>query len=48
MPVTHLPGSQLGSRLMAGQLKSHAIERVFGGVLLGVAGLIIVKDVMLS
>jgi len=43
-----LLGSQLGSRLMAGRMKSRAVKRVFGGVLLGVAGLIIVKDVVLG
>jgi uncharacterized membrane protein YfcA len=43
-----LLGSQLGSRLMAGRIKSQAIKHVFGVVLLGVAALIIVKDVMLA
>jgi uncharacterized membrane protein YfcA len=41
-------GSQLGSRLMAGKMKSRAIKQVFGWVLLGVAALIIIKDVILS
>ncbi len=43
-----LLGSQLGSRLMAGRLKSHSIKLVFGWVLLGVAALIIIKDVILN
>ena len=41
-------GSQLGSRLMAGKMKSKAIKQVFGWVLLGVAALILVKDVLLG
>lgn len=41
-------GSQLGSRLMAERLKSRAVKQVFGWVLLGVAVLIIVKDVILG
>jgi uncharacterized membrane protein YfcA len=43
--VAVLVGSQLGSRLMAGRMKSRAVRRVFGFVLLGVAALIVVKDV---
>jgi len=43
-----LVGSQIGSRLMAGRMKSRAVKLVFGWVLLGVAGLIIVKDVILK
>ncbi len=43
-----LLGSQLGSRLMAGRMKSRAVKQVFGWVLLGVAALIIVKDVILA
>jgi uncharacterized membrane protein YfcA len=43
-----LLGSQLGSRLMADRLKPRAIKLVFGWVLLGVAALIIVKDVILA
>ncbi|MFL7813505.1 MAG: sulfite exporter TauE/SafE family protein [Anaerolineales bacterium] len=43
-----LLGSQLGSRLMADRLKSRAVQLVFGWVLLGVAALIIVKDVILG
>ncbi len=46
--VAVLLGSQLGSRLMAGRLKSRAVKRIFGVVLLGVAALIIVKDVILK
>ena len=42
-----LLGSQLGSRLMAEQIKSRTVKKVFGWVLLGVAALIIVKDVVL-
>ncbi|HHH41374.1 MAG TPA: sulfite exporter TauE/SafE family protein, partial [Chloroflexi bacterium] len=41
-------GSQLGSRVMAGRLKSRAVKRIFGGVLLGVAALILIKDVWLG
>jgi uncharacterized membrane protein YfcA len=41
-------GSQLGSRLMAGKLKSRYVKIVFGVVLLGVATLLIVKDVWLK
>ena len=46
--VAVLLGSQLGSRLMAGRMKSRAVKQVFGWVLLGVAALIIVKDVILT
>jgi uncharacterized membrane protein YfcA len=46
--VAVLLGSQLGSRLMAGRMKSQAVKQVFGWVLLGVAALIIVKDVVLA
>ena len=38
-------GSRIGSRLMAGKLKSRGVKLVFGYVLLGVAALILVKDV---
>lgn len=41
-------GSQLGSRVMAGRLKSRAVKQIFGGVLLGVAALILIKDVWLG
>jgi len=41
-------GSQTGSRLMAKRLKSRAIKFIFGIVLLGVAALLIVKDVILK
>ena len=43
-----LVGSQLGSRLMAGRMRSRAVRIVFGIVLLGVAALIIVQDVILA
>ena len=46
--VAVLLGSQLGSRLMAGRLKSRAVKRILGVVLLGVAALIIIKDVGLA
>ena len=46
--IAVLLGSQLGSRLMAGRMKSHVLKQVFGWVLLGVAALIIVKDVILQ
>ena len=45
--VAVLTASQLGSRLMAGRMKSHGVKIVFGWVLLGVAALIIIKDVIL-
>jgi uncharacterized membrane protein YfcA len=42
-------GSQIGSRVMANRLKPRNIKIVFGGVvLLGVAALILVKDVILA
>lgn len=44
--VAVLTGSQIGSRLMAGRMKSRTVKRVFGWVLLGVAALIIIKDVV--
>jgi uncharacterized membrane protein YfcA len=43
-----LLGSQLGSRLMADRMRSQAVKRVFGSVLLGVSALIIIKDVILA
>ena len=46
--IAVLLGSQLGSRLMAGRMKSRAVKLVFGWVLLGVAALILIKDVLLS
>jgi uncharacterized membrane protein YfcA len=46
--VAVLLGSQLGSRLMAGRMKSRALKQVFAVVLLGVAALIIFKDVILA
>jgi hypothetical protein len=42
-----LLGSQTGSRLMAGRMESRAVKIVFGWTLLGVASLIIIKDVIL-
>ena len=39
-------GSQTGSRLMAERLKSKSIKLIFGIVLLGVALLLIIKDVL--
>ena len=41
-------GSQLGSRVMAARLKSKSVKLIFGFVLLGVAFLLIVKDVILK
>jgi len=41
-------GSQLGSRVMANRLKPRSIKIVFGFVLLGVAALILIKDVVLA
>ena len=43
-----LVASQIGSRLMAAKFKSRAVKVVFGCVLLGVAALLIVKDVLLK
>jgi uncharacterized membrane protein YfcA len=43
--IAVLTGSQIGSRLMAERMKSRAVKRVFGCALLGVAALIIIKDV---
>lgn len=40
-----LAGSQAGSRLMATRMRSRSVRVVFGLVLLGVAALLIVKDV---
>jgi len=39
-------GSQTGSRLMVKRLKSKAIKLIFGIVLLGVAAVLIIKDVL--
>jgi len=39
-------GLSVGSRVMAGRLKSGAVKIIFGVVLLGVATLLIVKDVI--
>ncbi len=43
-----LLGSQLGSRLMAKRMRSKTVKQMFGAMLLGVAGLILVKDVVLD
>lgn len=39
---------RVGARLMAGRLRSREVEQVFGWALLGVAALIIIKDVILK
>ncbi len=41
-----LAGSQVGSHLMAEQLRPRALKVVFGLVLLGVAALLIIKDIL--
>ncbi len=41
-------GSQLGSHVMADRMKARSVKVVFGYVLLGVAGLIVIKDVVLA
>ena len=46
--IAVLIGSQIGSRVMAGKLKSKGVKKVFTFVLIGVAILIIVKDVILK
>jgi uncharacterized membrane protein YfcA len=46
--IAVMGGSQIGSHLMAGRMKSRSVKTVFGFVLLGVATLIIVKDVLLK
>lgn len=46
--VAVFAGSQAGSRVMAGKLKSKSVKLVFGVVLLGVAALLIIKDVILE
>jgi uncharacterized protein len=46
--IAVLMGSQLGSRLMADRMKSGVVKLVFGWVLLGVAALIIIKDVIMG
>jgi len=43
-----LLASQLGSRLMAAKFKSRSVKLVFGCVLLGIAALLIVKDVLIG
>jgi len=46
--VAVLAGSQIGSRIMATRLESRSVKIVFGVVLLGVAALLVVKDVILG
>jgi uncharacterized membrane protein YfcA len=46
--VAVFAGSQIGSRVMSAKLQPRSIKIVFGVVLLGVAGLIIVQDVILA
>jgi len=46
--VSVLAGSQLGSRFMATRLKSKSVKYVFGFVLLGIAAILIIKDVVLG
>jgi uncharacterized membrane protein YfcA len=41
-------GSQAGSRVMAGRMRSASLKKVFSIVLLGVAATLIVKDVLLA
>lgn len=43
-----LVGSQLGSRFMVARLKRRGVKLVFGIVLLGVAAILIIKDVILT
>jgi uncharacterized membrane protein YfcA len=46
--VAVFAGSQLGSRVMSTKLNPRMVKIIFGTVLLGVAGLIIIKDVILG
>jgi uncharacterized membrane protein YfcA len=46
--ISVLLGSQLGSRTMADRLKSRTVRLIFGWVLLGVAAIILTKDVILA
>ena len=46
--VAVLAGSQLGSRLMARRLESRAVKMIFGWMLLGVAALVLIKDVVIQ
>lgn len=46
--VCVLVGSQLGSRVMADWLRPRAERLIFGVVLMGVAALILIKDVLLA
>jgi len=43
-----LGGSQIGSRLMAARVKSPAIRKTFGIVLLCIAGILLIRDVLLG
>ena len=43
-----LAGSQAGSRLIVGRLTSGGLRFIFGGVLLGVAALLMIKEVVLK
>jgi len=43
-----LIGSQLGSHVMADRLKPRAMRYIFGGVLLAIAALLLIKDVLLA
>ncbi len=45
--VSVFAGSQIGSRLMVKKLKPESVRLIFGVVLLGVAAILIVKDVLL-
>jgi len=46
--ISVLAGSQVGSRFMANRLKSKSVKLIFGWVLLGIAFLLIIKDVVLK
>ena len=45
--ISVFTGSQIGSRLMVTKLKPESVRLIFGGVLLGVATILVVKDVLL-
>ena len=45
--VSVFAGSQIGSRLMVTKLKPESVRLIFGVVLLGVAAILVVKDVIL-
>ncbi len=46
--VSVLVGSQIGSRFMAGKLRPRSVRTLFGIVLLGVATLLIIRNVVLG